>query len=413
MKKKKENKNKEIVDLILKQNKGELITGRDVTHFFDDLYGDIIQALLEGEMDDFLGYEKGKHDEKETENRRNGYSSKGKKVKTKSGEISVDMPRDRKGKFEPMIVGKRQRVLEGIDEKVIAMYARGMTLTDIKEMIKEIYKIDLSNQTISTLTASVSEKIEEWQKRPLQECYPFVYVDCLYCYVKEDLVSVKKAVYVMLGIDTEGKKEVIGIWIDKHESATFWNEIFEEIKERGVKDIFFVSMDGLKGLPEAIEKIYPKTICQRCVVHLVRNVYSLLNKKESAVTIKDFKKIYTASNKEMAKIEYEEFKEKYKENKRLMKKVDEYVEYIYPLFEYPEEIRKIIYTTNPIESLNLALRKVTRGKGSFINEMALMKVLYLRVENLQKKWCKGTQNWRNVQNQLGILFGERYTKYIV
>ena len=409
--KKKESENKEIVDLILKKRE-KLATGRDVNDFFEDLYGDIIQALLEGEMDDFLGYDKGKHVDKATGNRRNGYSSKGKKVKTKNGEIKIDMPRDRDGEFEPKIVGKRQRVLEGLDEKVIAMYSRGMTLEDIKEMIKEIYKIELSNQTISTLTASVSKKIEEWQNRELKECYPFVYVDCLYCYVKENLVSVKKAVYVMLGIDTEGKKEVIGVWIDKTESANFWNGIFEEIKARGVKDIFFVSMDGLKGLPEAIEKIYPQTITQRCIVHIVRNLYSVLNKKEAGEIIKDFKRIYTAVNKDMAKIEYEEFKKKYKENKRLIKKVEEYVEYIYPLYEYPEEIRKIIYTTNPIESLNSALRKVTRGKGAFINEMALMKVLYLRIENLEKKWCKGSQNWRNVQNQLTIIFEERYTKYL-
>ena len=407
----KESKNKELVDMILKQREN-LKTGREVNDFFEDLYGDLIQALLEGEMDDFLGYNKGEHGEKDTENRRNGYSSKGKKVKTKNGEIKIDMPRDRKGEFEPKIIGKRQRVLEGLDEKVIAMYSRGMTLEDIKEMIKEIYKIELSNQTISTLTASVSEKIVEWQNRPLKECYPFVYVDCLYCYVKEDLVSVKKAVYVMLGIDTEGKKEVIGVWIDKTESAIFWNGIFEEIKQRGVKDIFFVSMDGLKGLPEAIEKIYPQTLTQRCIVHLVRNVYSILNKKEAAGIIKDFKRIYTAVNKDMAKIEYEEFRRKYKDNKRLMKKVEEYVDYIYPLYEYPEEIRKIIYTTNPIESLNSALRKVIKGKGSFINEMALMKVLYLRIENLEKKWCKGSQNWRNVQNQLTIIFEDRYVKYL-
>ena len=217
----------------------------------------------------------------------------------------------------------------------------------------------------------------------------------------------------MLGIDAEGKKEVIGIWVDRTESATFWNEIFEEIKSRGVEDIFFVSMDGLKGLPEAIEKIYPKTITQRCIVHLVRNIYRILNKKEAREIIKDFKKIYTSPTKEVAKIEYDEFKEKYKENKRLIKRTDEYVEYIYPIFEYPEEIRKIIYTTNPIESLNSALRKVTRGKGSFINEMALMKVLYLRVENLEKKWCKGSKNWKSVENQLSIIFGERYNKYIV
>lgn len=409
---KRKSENQEIIDLIMSKQKDKLVTGKDVSNFFGDLYGDLIQALLEGEMEAFLGYEKGAHETKEDENRRNGYSSKGKKVKTKSGEFTVDMPRDRKGKFDPIIVGKRQRIIEDLDEQVITMYSRGMTLEDIKETIKSVYKIELSNQTISTLTASVSETVTAWQNRPLKECYPFMYVDCLYCYVKEDLVSVKKAVYVMLGIDTEGKKEVLGIWIDRNESATFWNEIFEEAKARGVKDIFFVSMDGLKGLPEAIEKIYPKTITQRCIVHIVRNLYSILNKKEAAEIIKDFKKIYTSTTREMAEIEYKEFKEKYKENKRLLKKVEEYIEHIYPLFEYPEEIRKIIYTTNPIESLNSALRKVTRGKGSFINEMALMKVLYLRIENLEKKWSKGSQNWRNVQNQLAILFEDRYTKYL-
>lgn len=409
----KESKNKELVEAILKNNKSNLKTGRDVSNFFNDLYGDIIQALLEGEMEDFLGYNKGKHDPKENENRRNGYSSKDKKIRTTNGEIKVSMPRDRNGEFEPQIVGKRQRVLEGLDEQVITMYSRGMTLEDIKETIKSIYKIELSNQTISTLTASVSEKITEWQNRPLKKCYPFVYVDCLYCYVKEDLVSVKKAVYAILGIDTEGKKEVIGLWIDRTESATFWNEIFEEIKTRGVEEIFFVSMDGLKGLPEAIEKVYPKTLTQRCIVHIVRNIHGILNKKEAAGVIKDFKKIYTSPNIEIAKEEYKAFVEKYKENKRLMKKVEEYIEHVYALFDYPEEIRKIIYTTNPIESLNSALRKVTKGKGSFINEMALMKVLYLRIENLEKKWSKGSKNWRTVSNQLIILFGEIYSNYIL
>ena len=409
---KRKSENQEIIDLIMKKQKEKLVTGKDVSNFMGDLYGDIIQALLEGELEDFLGYDKGTHEDKKTENRRNGYSSKGKNIKTKSGEFKVDMPRDREGKFDPIIVGKRQRVIEDLDEQIITMYSRGMTLEDIKETIKSVYKIELSKQTISTLTASVSETVTKWQNRPLKECYPFIYVDCLYCYVKENLTSVKKAVYVMLGIDTEGKKEVLGIWIDKTESATFWNGIFEEIKARGVKDIFFVSMDGLKGLPEAIEKIYPKTLTQRCVVHLVRNLYGILNKKEAATIIRDFKKIYTAPTKEVAKIEYEEFKKKNLDNKRLMKKVEEYIEYIYPLFEYPEEIRKIIYTTNPIESLNSALRKVTRGKGSFVNETALMKVLYLRVENLEKKWSKGSKNWNNVRNQLAILFEERYTKYI-
>lgn len=222
---KRKSENQEIIDLIMKKRREDLKSGKDVSSLFSSLYGDLIQALLEGEMEDFIGYEKGTHEDKKTGNRRNGYSSKGKKVKTETGEITIDMPRDRDGKFEPEIIKKRQRILEGMDDKVIMMYSKGMSLTDIRETIKDLYNIELSNQTLSTLTATVSEKISKWQNRRLKECYPFVYVDCLYCYVKEELVSVKKAVYVMLGIDTEGKKEVIGIWIDKTESATFWNGI--------------------------------------------------------------------------------------------------------------------------------------------------------------------------------------------
>lgn len=407
--KKEPSKNKEIVDLIMKNN--ELKTGGDISAVFTQMYGEIVQALLDKEMDIHLGYDKNSHEEKGTGNRRNGVTSKSKKIKTKSGEIEVKPPRDRDGKFEPMIVKKRQRVLEGFDEIATAMYAKGMTLLDIQEMIKQVYNVDLSKDTISELTSAVNEKVIEWQKRKLKECYPFIYVDCLYCPVKRNLVSEKTAIYVILGIDLEGQKEVLGIWINQTESAHFWNEIFEEIKQRGVEEILFVSMDGLKGLTEAIEEIYPKTITQRCIVHLVRNIYSILPRKGSKEVIGDFKKIYTAPNKIKAELEYEGFLEKYKDNERLIKKVRENIEHIYQLFEYPKEIQKIIYTTNPIESLNSALRKVTRGKGAFINEQALLKVLYLRIQDLEKKWCKGTMGWVTVKNQLLILFEARISKY--
>ena len=292
------------------------------------------------------------------------------------------------------------------------MYAKGNTLKDIKETIKEIYAIELSEETISNMTKSVNEEIVKWQNRKLQKCYPFVYIDCLYCSVKEDLRSIKKAIYVVLGVNTEGKKEVLGIWIDTTESASKWCEIFEELKSRGVEDIFFVSMDGLTGLSEAIESVYPQAITQRCIVHIVRNIYSILPKKETKEIISDFKKIYTSSNLENAKLEYENFIEKYKENKKLIKKVKENIEWIYQLFDYPIGIRKVIYTTNAIESLNSGLRKVTKGKGSFINENALMKVLFLRIQDLQKNWSKGIKNWGKIQNELYILFEDRFLKYI-
>ncbi len=339
----------QIVNLILSQN--DMKTGKDVSTVFNELRGKVIQRLLDAEMDEFLGYNKNSHQDKSAENRRNGYTSKAKKVKTDYGEITICPPRDREGKFEPKIIKKRQRVLEGFDDIAIAMYAKGMSLKDISEMIKQIYKVDLSIETISNLTSAVSEEVEKWQNRPLEDFYPFIYVDCLYAPVKKDLISEKTAIYVMLGINKYGKKEVLGIWINQTESATFWTSVFEEIKDRGVKEILFVSMDGLTGLSEAIEKVFPQATTQRCIVHIVRNIYSILDKKKAKEIINDFKKIYTASNIDNAKLEYENFIEKYNSNTKLIKKVSSLIEHVFSIFEYPEEIRKIIYTTNPIESL--------------------------------------------------------------
>ena len=241
--------------------------------------------------------------------------------------------------------------------------------------------------------------------------YPFVYVDCLYAPVKNDLISQKTAIYVMLGINKNGIKDVLGIWINETESAYFWTTVFEEIRSRGVEDILFVSMDGLTGLPEAIEKVFPKTITQRCIVHIVRNIYSILDKKKAKEVIADFKQIYTASNINFAKLAYENFIQKYKDNTKLIKKVNGLIVYVFSIFDYPSEIRKVMYTTNPIESLNSSLRKVTRGKGSFISKEALFKVLYLRIKDLQSSWSKGTKNWNNIKYQLVQLFGDRVFKY--
>ena len=399
----------QILDLLMKKG---IKTAPEISKTLNQMYGKVVQRLLDEEFNEFMEYEKGSHVEKSSSNRRNGSTSKAKKVKTDNGEITVVPPRDRYGKFEPQIIKKRQKILEGFDNLVISMYAKGNSLKDIKDTIREIYSVELSEETISNMTRAVNEEVIKWQNRSLNKCYPFVYVDCLYCSVKEDYKSVKKAIYVVLGVDTKGKKDVLGIWLDTTEASTKWCQIFEELKTRGVEDIFFVSMDGLSGLPEAIEKVFPHAITQRCVVHIVRNIYSILPKKEVKGVIADFKKIYTASNLENAKLEYENFKEKYKENKKLMKKVDENIEWIYQLFDYTIGIRKAIYTTNSIESLNSGLRKVTKGKGAFINENALMKVLYLRIQDLQRSWAKGISNWTKVRNELAILFEDRFLKYI-
>ena len=400
----------QILELIMKK-KG-VKTAQDVSKTLNSMYGKVIQRLLDAEFDEFMKYEKGSHEEKKTTNRRNGSTSKGKKVKTDNGEIIITPPRDREGKFEPQIVKKRQKVLEGFDNLVISMYARGNSLKDIKETIREIYSIDLSEETLSNMTQSVSKEVEKWQNRKLEKCYPFVYVDCIYCSVKDDLRSIKKAIYVVLGIDTKGLKDVLGIWIETTETASKWCEIFEDLKSRGVEDIFFVSMDGLTGLPEAVERVYPQAILQRCIVHITRNIYGILPKKDLKEIISNFKRIYTASNLGHAKLEYESFQKKYKDNKKLMKKVNDNINWVMQIFEYPPAIRKLIYTTNSIESLNAGLRKVTKGKGSFINETALIKVLYLRIQNLKTKWSKQIKNWKDVQNELAGIFEERFLQYI-
>ena len=399
----------EILDLLMKKG---IKTAPEISKTLNQMYGKVVQRLLDEEFNEFMEYEKGSHVEKSNSNRRNGSTSKSKRVKTDNGEITIVPPRDRYGKFEPQIIKKRQKVLEGFDNLVISMYAKGNSLKDIKDTIRQIYSIELSEETISNMTKAVNEEVIKWQNRKLNKCYPFVYVDCLYCSVKEDLKSTKKAIYVVLGVDVKGKKDVLGIWVDTTESSAKWCQIFEDLKERGVEDIFFASMDGLSGLYEAIEKVYPHAITQRCVVHIVRNIYNILAKKEVKGVIADFKKIYTASNLENAKLEYENFKEKYKENTKLIRKVKENIGWIYQLFDYTPGIRKAIYTTNSIESLNSGLRRVTKGKGAFINENALMKVLYLRIQDLQKNWSKGISNWQRILNELAMLFENRFLKYI-
>ena len=298
-----------IIDLLLKKG---MKNAEDITNTFNQMYGKIVQRLLDEEFNEFMKYDKGSHEKKTNENRRNGVTSKGKKVKTGNGEIVIVPPRDRdrEGKFEPQIVKKRQKVLDGLDNIIITMYAKGNTLKDIKELLQQIYSIELSEEAISNRTAAVNEEVEKWQNRQLQKCYPFVYVDCLYCSVKEDLRSIKKAIYVVLGVNISGIKDVLGVWISEQESASKWCEIFEELKQRGVEDIFFVSMDGLSGLPDAVEKVFPQAIMQRCIVHIVRNLYSVLPKKESKAVIADFKKIYTTSSLSNAKLEYENFRKK-------------------------------------------------------------------------------------------------------
>ena len=421
MKKKEEKKEKKektlnelIIDEAVKQYKeGNISSALDVENFLDSLLQPLMQNLLDAELENHIKHPKYEHRKKdEKRNFRNGYC-KTKTVKTKYGNILIKTPRDREGTFAPVIIEKGQTVLTGFEDKCIALYAKGMSLRDIEKTLKEIYGVKITKDQINTLIAAVSKEVEKWRSRPLKPLYVFTYADCIYVPIKgDDLTSSKRAIYVIIGVDVNGYKDVLGIWTNETESASFWNSVFEDLKERGVEDILYMSSDGIAGFKGSLEMVFPKTQSQRCVVHLVRNLYSICPKKEAKQIIADFKKIYTSITQEEAKLMLDAFREKYKEQKRIVKKVEGFMQYLEPLFELPQEIRKCIYTSNAVESVNSALRKVTRGKGSFPSASSVFKILYLRIKELIEKWKRPIQNWKKIQQQLMEIFGERYSKYL-
>lgn len=402
-----------IVNEAVKQFKeGKITNSLDAENFLDSLIQPIFQKLLEAELENHLDYPKYVHvKDKDDSNARNGHC-KSKNVKTKYGSIEIKTPRDRNGSFEPVIIEKGQTKLTGFEDKCIALYAKGMSLRDIEKTLTEIYGVKINKDEITKLISVVSEQVETWRNRKLNPLYVFAYADCIYVPIKDDLTSSKKAIYVIIGVDANGYKDILGMWTSDTESASFWTNVFEELKQRGVTDILFMSSDGIAGFKGSLETVFPKTQSQRCVVHLVRNIYSLCPKKQAKNIITDYKKIYTSTTLDEAQIYLDSFVTKYKEYKNIVKKVLDFMQYIEPLFELPQEIRKCIYTSNAIESVNSALRKVTRGKGSFPNENSVYKVLYLRIKELSEKWKKPISNWKIIQSQLIELFGERYTKYL-
>ena len=402
-----------IIDEAVKQYKeGNIKSASDATSFLKDMLQPLMQKLLDAELENHLEYHKYEHEKgKKQTNTRNGHC-KPKTVKSEYGNIEVETPRDRNATFEPQIIEKGQTRLAGFEDKCISLYAKGMSLRDIENTLKDLYKVKINKDQITTLIAAVNEETEKWQKRPLKPLYVFTYADCLYVSIKDDLTSDKKAVYIIIGVDSNGYKDILGMWIDKTESATFWTNVFEDLKERGVKDILYMSSDGIAGFKNSLESVFPKTQAQRCVVHLVRNLYSICPRKGCKEIIADYKKIYTSSNLKEAILNLDVFRDKYKEQTRIVKKVEDSMQYLEPLFELPQEIRKCIYTSNAVESVNSALRKVTRGKGAFPSEASVFKVMYLRIRELSEKWKKPIPNWKIIQPQLIEIFGKRYTKYI-
>ena len=409
------NKDKTLNELIIdeavnKFKNGEIKNSLDVENFIDSLLEPLMQKLLDAELDNHLEYSK--YERNDTNNSRNGHC-KSKKVETKYGSIEVKTPRDRNGSFNPVIIEKGQTKLTGFEDKCISLYAKGMSLRDIEKILKDLYGVNIGKDEITRLISAVNEEVEKFRNRKLKPLYIFTYADCLYVPIKDDnLISQKKAIYVIIGVDGNGYKDILGMWIDKVESASFWTTVFEDLKHRGVEDIFYMSSDGIAGFKGSLETVFPKTQSQRCVVHLTRNIYQICPKKEAKDIIKMWKRIYTSSNYEEATTVLEDFKETFKKHTKIVEKVESFMVFLEPLFELPIEIRKAIYTSNAVESVNSALRKVTRGKGSFPSEESVYKVLFLRINDLKEKWVKPIQNFKTIQLQLIDLFGERYTKYL-
>lgn len=365
-----------------------------------DIFGPMFEAILQGEMDAHLGYESNDRGVKNTTNRRNGYTQK--TVRSSYGDIEIDVPRDRDASFEPQAIPKRSRDVSGIEDKVLAMYAKGMSQRDIADTIEDIYGFEISHETISTITDRVIETANEWQNRPLSKFYTFLFVDCLYVNIRKEMETKNCAVYVVLGYDVNGIKDILGIWIGESEGKHYWMQIFDEIKARGVEDILFISMDGVSGLEEGAKSIFKDVVVQRCIVHMIRNSIKYIPSKDYKTFTSQLKKVYGASSLKAAVAEFERFKQAWNHYPGA---VDVWVRnwtHVEQLYNYGSAVRKIMYTTNAIESVNSSFRKVTK-KGSFPSEEAVMKALYLRITELYKKWSRRpVANWALVRNQLSM-----------
>jgi putative transposase len=366
----------------------------------------LMERALEAEMATHLGYEKHGAGEKKNDNRRNGKSRK--TLKGDFGEIEIATPRDREATFEPRIIGKGQTRMAGLDSKILSLYARGMTTREIQGHLEEIYGVEVSPTLISNVTDAVLEEVRAWQNRPLDAVYPILYLDALVVKIRDEGQVQNRAVYVAIGINMQGQKEVLGLWTSANEGAKFWLSVLTELKNRGVEDIFIACVDGLKGFPQAIQAAYPNTTVQLCIVHMVRASLRYVNWKEARAVIADLKLIYRAATRAEAEQQLEAFAAKWDAKYRSVSQLwRRHWEQIVPFFAFPAEIRKVIYTTNAVESLNMTLRKIIKTRGSFPNEEAAMKLLYLALMNVSKKWHT-IQGWPQALNCFAILWEDRF-----
>lgn len=386
--------------------------GTSLEDAFVNSFKDVLQEMLEAEIDNELGYSKYNWKNKQTDNSRNGHSKK--TVRSRFGNATLKIPRDVKGEFEPVTVKKHQRTIsDSIDDMVISMYAKGMSNRDITAHLHRIYGLDVSAEMITRITDKILPLAKEWQNRILEPMYPILYMDGMVFNVVQDGQVTKKTAYIIYGINIEGRKEVLGIWIGEHESSKFWMSVLTDLKNRGVRDILIASIDGLKGFEEAIKAVYPKTDIQRCIVHQIRYSNRFVSYKDRKKFCSDMKTIYTAPNVKEGERALDNF-EKNWGNKYpyAIKTWRNNWGALSTFFKYPPEIRRLIYTTNPIENFNRVVRKITKNKCSFPTDDALLKLLYLVAIDTTGKWTVSTHDWSSVINQLTIYFGERIEIYI-
>ena len=396
-------KGKKILEIL--QENYQIESAQDLSSAIKDLFKDSLQEMMNAEFETSMGYKK--YDNKvEKTNYRNGTTKK--KLKSEFGEFEFETPRDRNGEFEPRIVPKNKRDVSGIEDKIISLYGRGLSTRGINEQIQDLYGIEVSSTMVSNITDQILPKIKEWQNRPLESIYPICFVDAVHFSVREESSVVKKAAYIVLGINEYGEKDVLGIWIGENESAKFWLSVFYDLKSRGVKDILILCSDGLIGMKEAITTAYPKTVHQRCIVHMIRNSVRFVSYKELKPFCEDLKTIYTSKNEKEGYEQLQKVKEKWKSKyPTAFKSWEENWDAICPFFSYSEPARKIMYTTNTIESLNRSYRRYTKTKSVFPSDESLMKCLYLATLNITKKWNGRYRNWDLILGELSIMFEGR------
>ena len=382
----------------------DIETAEDIQDALKDLLGGTIKEMMEAEMDDHLGYQKSERSD--SDDYCNGYKSK--RVNSSYGSMDIDVPQNRKSTFEPQIVKKRQKDISDIDQKIISMYAKGMTIRQISETIEDIYGFETSEGFISDVTDKILPQIEDWQNRPLDEVYPILYIDAIHYSVRDNGVIRKLAAYVILDINTEGKKEVLSITVGDNESSKYWLSVLNELKNRGVKDILIICADGLSGIKEAIAAAFPKTEYQRCIVHQVRNTLKYVPDKDRKAFASDLKTIYHASDEEKARLALDRVTEKWTAKyPNFMKRWYDNWDAITPIFKFSPDVRKVIYTTNAIESLNSSYRKLNRQRSVFPSDTALLKALYLATFEATKKWTMSIRNWGQVYGELSIMYEGR------